>query len=161
MNKLAENPKVIFLGQQVAVQDFYGTLKDIPLNRRVEMPVAEELQLGLSIGLSLQGFIPVSIFQRCDFLPRAFDQLVNHLNLIETLSQGIFKPRVIIRTTIGSKTPLDTGLQHSKDLTEVLDKAVDFPVLKVTTPKQVKDAYWYLFEADESVIVIEVQDLYK
>ncbi|MFO8049598.1 MAG: hypothetical protein R6U29_11240, partial [Desulfosudaceae bacterium] len=55
MNLLAEDPRVFFLGQQVADGDFYGTLRDIPLDRRIEMPVAEEMQMGISIGLALEG----------------------------------------------------------------------------------------------------------
>lgn len=161
MQRLAKNKKVVFLGQQVASEDFYGTLKGIPLDRRIEMPVAEEMQAGLSIGLSLEGFIPVSIYQRMDFLPRACDQLVNHLNLLSDMSRGIFKPRVIIRTTIGSKAPLDVGPQHCQDLTKMFQAVLKFPVLKVTTPEEVNRAYDLVYTSDTSLMVIEVQDLYK
>lgn len=161
MQRLAKNKKVIFLGQQVASEDFYGTLKGIPLDRRIEMPVAEEMQVGLSIGLSLEGFIPVSIYQRMDFLPRACDQLVNHLNLIDDMSRGLFRPKVIIRTTIGSKAPLDVGPQHCQDLTKMFQAVLKFPVLKVTTPDEVNHAYSLAYTSDTSLMVIEVQDLYK
>lgn len=161
MQRLAKNKKVIFLGQQVASEDFYGTLKGIPMCRRIEMPVAEEMQVGLSIGLSLEGFIPVSIYQRMDFLPRACDQLVNHLNLINDMSRGLFRPKVIIRTTIGSKAPLDVGPQHCQDLTKMFQAVLKFPVLKVTTPDEVNYAYNLAYVADTSLMVIEVQDLYK
>lgn len=160
MKALSANPKVIFLGQQVGVTDFYGTLDGIPLNQRREMPVAEELQTGIAIGLALEGYIPVSIYQRMDFLPRACDQIVNHLDKIERLSQGIFNPKVIIRTTIGSKTPLDTGLQHSQDLTKMF-KGLSFPVVKVTTPYEVKTAYEEAMRYKGSYMIVEVQDLYK
>jgi pyruvate/2-oxoglutarate/acetoin dehydrogenase E1 component len=161
MQRLAQDDRVIFLGQQVASEDFYGTLKDIPLSKRIEMPVAEEMQLGLSIGLALEGFLPVSVYQRMDFLPRACDQFVNHLNLIPQMSGGLFRPKVIIRTTIGSKFPLDVGPQHSQDLTEMFKAVLKFPVLKVTTPEEVHYAYDLAIESDTSVMIIEVQDLYK
>ena len=160
MIKLSENPKVIFLGQQVVSEDFYNTLTDVPMHCRREMPVAEDMQLGISIGLALEGYIPVSIYQRMDFIPRAFDQLVNHLNLIDKLSRGLYSPKVIIRTTIGSSKPLDVGLQHKKDLTEILKVAVDFPILKVTIPEEVKLAYDLARISDKSICIIEVQDLY-
>lgn len=161
MQRIAQDERVIFLGQQVASEDFYGTLKDIPLAKRIEMPVAEEMQMGISIGLSLEGFLPVSIYQRMDFLPRACDQLINHLNLIPDMSRGMFKPRVIIRTTIGSKFPLDVGPQHSQDLTEMFKAVLKFPVLKVTTPQEVHSAYHFARSSNTSIMVIEVQDLYK
>jgi pyruvate/2-oxoglutarate/acetoin dehydrogenase E1 component len=161
MEKLAENPKVIFLGQQVASENFYGTLSDVSKDIRVEMPVAEEMQLGLCTGLALEGFLPICIYQRCDFIPRAFDQLVNHLNLISKLSRGLFNPKVIIRTTIGSTKPLDVGLQHNKDLTELFKKSVDFPVIKVSTPEEVHSAYEKARTIDTSILIIEEQDLYS
>ncbi len=161
IKKLARNPRVIFLGQQVASEDFYGTLSGIHLDRRVEMPVAEEMQMGISIGLALEGFLPVCIFQRMDFLPRASDQLINHLNLIPEMSRGRFKPKVIIRTTIGSKFPLDVGPQHSQDLTDMYKAILKFPVIKVATPEEVRKAYALARSGRTPIMIIEVQDLYN
>jgi len=87
MYRLSRFFNSIFLGQQVSVTDFYNTLNKVPKSKRFEMPVAEEMQLGMSIGLALEGFLPISIYQRIDFLPRACDQIVNHLNLINELSR--------------------------------------------------------------------------
>jgi pyruvate dehydrogenase E1 component beta subunit len=160
MNILAEIPNSIFLGQQVASENFYNTLDDIPMHKRREMPVAEEMQMGISIGMSLEGYLPISIYQRMDFLPRAMDQIVNHLNLIEELSRGLYKPRVIIRTTVGATSPFNVGKQHNKDLTYLMREAVDFPVLKVTTPQEVHNAYSMAREIEDSICIIELQDLY-
>ena len=108
MELFAKDERVLFIGQQILPpDDFYGTLKDISKEKRTEFPVAEELQMGASLGLSLEGYLPISIFQRMDFLPRACDALINHLNLLPELSRGLFIPKIIIRTTIGSKSPLD------------------------------------------------------
>ena len=160
MEKLAKDDNVIFLGQQCLSEDFYNTLKTIPREKRVEMPVAEELQLGASIGLALEGFPPISIYQRIDFIPRAMDQLVNHLNLIPKLSRGKFTPKVIIRTTIGTNKPFDVGLQHNKDLTNLIKEAVDFPVVRVRTAEEVHKAYNQAREINTPIIIIEEQELY-
>jgi pyruvate/2-oxoglutarate/acetoin dehydrogenase E1 component len=161
MLALARKSNVIFLGQQVYYQDFYGTLDGVPLSKRLEMPVAEEMQTGIAIGLALEGFLPVSIYQRMDFLPRAFDQILNHLDKIERLSCGLHRPKVIIRTTIGSRKPLDTGLQHSQDLTEIFKVALSFPVVKVTTSEEVRQAYRQAMDGEQSIMIIELQDLYN
>jgi len=160
MNELAKDPKTIFLGQQVASEDFYNTLCDVPLHSRRELGVCEDLQLGLSIGMALEGYLPISIYQRMDFIPRAMDQLVNHLNIINCLSREKFNPKVIIRTTIGTDKPLDCGLQHRKDLTYLMKKAVDFPVYLVETVEEVKKAYDFAKKLDCSVMIIEKQSLY-
>lgn len=78
--------------------------------------------MGLSLGLALQGFVPVSIYPRIDFLLSATNQLVNHLDKIRVMSNDEFTPKVIIRTSIASKYPLDGGPQHTQDHTEALKK---------------------------------------
>jgi len=160
MIRLAEDPRVFFIGQQVADQDFYGTLKDIPLDRRIEMPVAEEMQMGISIGMALEGLCPVSIYQRMDFLPRAMDQMVNHLNIISRLSKGRFSPRVIIRTTIGAVRPLNPGLQHSKNLIKAVRAMVDFPVLDLKSADDIAAGYELARAGTDSIMLVERQDLY-
>lgn len=161
MQIFAKDPNVLFLGQQCSSEDYYGSLKDIPIEKRKEMPVMEELQMGMSLGLALEGFLPISIFQRIDFLLRAADQLINHLDLIKELSREIFCPKIIIRTTVGSTSPLDTGIQHSKDLTDGFSKLLrNIKVMKVTTAKEVKEAYKFARETDKSSLIVEMQDLY-
>jgi len=161
MLELAKDERTIFLGQQCLPEDFYGTLKDIPEEKRIEMPVAEEMQLGMSIGMSLEGYLPISIYQRMDFLPRACDQLVNHLDILEEVSQGVFSPHVIIRTTVGTTEPLDTGLQHSKNLVEGFRKLFrNMSVLEVKTPEEVKQAYKFAKEHKKPIMIVEFQELY-
>lgn len=160
MKMLAKKKNSIFLGQQVGVDNFYGTLKGISKSKRMEMPVAEELQLGMSIGMALEGYLPISIYQRMDFLPRACDQIVNHLGLIKQLSNGIYSPKVIIRVTVGSTSPLDTGLQHSKDLTLGFKYLVNFPVVAVKNATEVAMTYAYAFSCKSPIMIIEHQNLY-
>ena len=166
MNRLSQDPHVVFLGQQVATQDFYGTLCDIPIVRRgcrvrIEMPVAEELQMGISIGLAINGFTPVSIYQRIDFLPRAMDQIVNHLDIIREMSNCQYVPKVIIRTTIGSKEPLNTGLQHSKDMIKGFQAMVSFPIFDLKTPNDIIEGYNFAKATTGPVMLVERQDLYN
>jgi len=161
MEEFAKDDDVMFIGQQCKSEDFYGTLKDVAREKRTEMPVAEELQLGASIGLALEGFKPISIYQRMDFLPRACDQLVNHLDLINEMSRGIFNPKVIIRVTVGTNHPFDVGLQHNKDLTEGFRALLkNIPIYSVKTVEEVKEAYHVARTGDKSVIIVEHQELY-
>jgi len=161
MEEFAKDDKVMFIGQQTASEDFYGTLKDVSMEKRTEMPVAEEMQMGLSIGLAMEGFLPISIYQRMDFLPRACDQLVNHLDLINELSRGKYNPKVIIRTTIGTNNPFNVGLQHNKDLTEGFKALLkNIPIYHVKTVEDVKVAYNIARTQDTSIIIIEEQELY-
>ena len=135
MTWLGEQPDTLFLGQGLLYggHAMHKTLAGVPKEKMIEMPVAEEMQLGLTIGLALDGYTPVSIFPRMDFLMCAMNQLVNHLDKIKQMSHGEFNPKVIVRTAIGATTPLYPGPQHCSDYTEGLDAMLgNVTVVKMT-----------------------------
>ena len=163
MDLLAREEKTIFLGQSIAYPGhvMYGTLENVPMSKRIELPVFEEVQMGMSIGLSLEGYIPISIFPRIDFLIIATNQLVNHLDKIEEMSHGQFKPKVIVRTMVGSIKPLYPGPQHCQDHTEALRCLLtNVDVVKLTESKDVVPAYRRALKSEKSSVLIEMADLY-
>lgn len=134
----------------------YDTLSHIPESQRICFPVAEELQLGVCIGLSLQGFIPVCIFPRFDFMLRAYDQLINHLDKLEEMTVGRFKPKVIIRTRVGGRKPLDAGPQHKQDHTIALsDMLTNVTLVRVVTPDWILPTYREAMQRDTSTVIVE------
>ena len=162
MRLLAEDERVIFIGQNVIYSGaiaVHQTLEDIPMSKKLELPVAEDMQIGLSIGLSLDGYIPVSIFPRIDFLIIATNQLANHLDKIEEMSCGRFKPKVIIRTGIGSIRPLDPGPQHCQDYTMALEALLtNVDVVKLVEADTIVPAYKRALESNRSTILIELAE---
>ena len=163
MEYLGKKENTIFLGQSVACSGnaIFKTLENVPLEKRIELPLIEDCQMGMSIGLSLEGFLPVSIFPRMDFLIIAMNQLENHLDKTREMSHGEFNPKVIIRTAIGSKAPLYPGIQHCSDYTDAL-KAIlkNIDVIKLTRSRDILPAYKRAFESEKSTILIEEADLY-
>ncbi len=158
MNMLAEDEKVLFLGQSVAYPGhiMYTTIEQIPLCKRIELPVMEEVQLGICTGLALEGWLPVSIYPRLDFLLRAMDQLVNHLDKIAEMSGGQFNPKVIIRSMVGSNNPLQSGPQHTMDHTNALKLLVtNIDIYRLETWDQIMPAYQAAYAATRSSILIE------
>jgi hypothetical protein len=58
------------------------------------------------------------------------------------MSKGEMKPRVIIRTSIGPKVPLDGGPQHTADYTEVFKKMLtNINVISLDEPEHIFPAY--------------------
>jgi len=158
MELLAKDSRVIFLGQNICYEGSpaYETMQGIPDSRKIEMPVAEELQLGMSIGLSLEGHIPVSVYPRMDFLWRAADQLVNHLDKIEQMSVGRFKPKVIIRTMVGSTEPLYPGEQHCGNYVDALRSLLcNIEIVDLTRPFEIVPEYEIALKAPHSSIMVE------
>ena len=165
MRWLASQEHTLFLGQGVKYPGhaMFGTLEDaeVPMGKRYELPVIEDAQMGISIGLALQGYIPVSIYPRMDFLIIAMNQLVNHLDKMKEMSHGDYCPKVIIRTAVGSKTPLDGGLQHTGDYTVGLSHLLNnVDVIKLEKPETILNAYKWAYKNDRPTILVEVADLY-
>lgn len=163
MEMLAGDERVIFLGQSIRYPGhvLYSTLENVPTSKKIELPVFEDVQLGMSTGLALESYIPVSIFPRMDFLVIAANQLVNHLDKVEEMSCAQFKPRVIIRTMLGSVKPLYPGTQHCQDHSEALRCLVtNIDVVKLTESKDIVPAYRAALESVRSTILIEIADLY-
>ena len=164
MKILAENEKTIFIGQTLVAggSSMKWTMEDIPKERMIELPVMEEVQMGISLGLSLEGYIPVSVYPRFDFLILAINQLVNHIDKTEEMSEGRFKPKVIIRTAIGSVDPLMPGPQHCQDHTEALKKmCTNINIVKLERAEQIVLEYKKALESDKSTVLIEIPDMYN
>jgi len=160
MEFLAKHDKVIFLGQTVGYPGSrftYKTLKDIPLEKRIELPIAEEVQMGISIGLALNGYIPVSIYPRFDFLLLASNQLINHLDKIYEMSKRQFNPKVIIRTVIGATIPINPGPQHCKDHTGAFrNMLTNVDVIKLEETNEIFPAYQKALYSDRSTLLVEL-----
>jgi pyruvate/2-oxoglutarate/acetoin dehydrogenase E1 component len=164
MNLLGSQEHVLFIGQNVRYggTSMYHTFKQLPEERMIEVPVFEEIQMGISIGLALQGFLPVSIYPRMDFLILALNQIVNHLDKAEEMSDGQFKTKVIIRTAIGSTSPLMPGPQHCQDHTEALRlMCSNMHVVKLTRAEMVYPEYKHALEREQSTILVEIPGLYN
>jgi len=163
MKFLAKDDRTIFLGQCVGYPGnaLYKTVCDIDASKRIELPVMEESQMGISIGLALNGMIPVSIYPRWNFLALATNQLANHLDKFPEMTAGRVRPKVIIRVCVGSTNPLHPGAQHCSDFTDaykVLLNNVD--VVRLEHPEEVFAAYQTAYESSNSTILVELADLY-
>lgn len=162
MALLAQRPETLFVGQSVRYggQAMWPTFADVPMEKRIEMPVVEDFQMGFCTGLALDGYLPVCIFPRIDFLVHALGQLVNHLDKIPLYSG--FRPKVIIRTAVGSTTVgLNPGPQHTQDHVEALRlmlktvRVVDLPNAESVVP-----SYERATEHAGSTVLVEYRSVY-
>jgi pyruvate/2-oxoglutarate/acetoin dehydrogenase E1 component len=166
MTYLGEDPRTLFLGQAVAYPGtaMTTTLTGVPDDKKIEFPVAEEMQLGASIGLALTGLVPVTIYPRWNFLLLAVNQLVGHLDKLKQMSQGGYQPKVIIRTGIGSERPLHPQCQHVGDFTGAFRQMLtNIEVIRLDLPWDIFPAYDIALNRTDgkSTIVVEVGDFYN
>lgn len=165
MDWLGQQPDTFFLGQAVAYPGtaMTNTLKGVPSDKLWEMPVCEDMQLGMSIGMALDGkTVPISIFPRWNFLLLAMNQLVNHLDKIPLMADDPYKPKVIIRVGIGSERPLHPQHQHVGDYTEALKlMCPNIKVVRLDEPEWIFDVYKEAYFDTKSYIIVEWGDYYN
>ena len=166
MEWLASQEDTYFVGQAVEVPGtaMYNTVKDIEISKRLELPVFEDTQLGISIGMSLTGKRVVSIFPRWNFLICATNQLVNHLDKLPIITDGEVTPNLIIRTSVGSERPLFPGHQHIGNMTEGYRKLLSsVEIIELIDAEDIFKSYQKAFKRNDgkSTILVEFGDFYN
>lgn len=166
MEWIANKQDTLFLGQAVEYPGtgLYNTLEHVKPFKRIELPVAEYMQMGICTGMALNGFVPVCIFPRWNFLLCATDQIVNHLDKLSAMSNGGYNPKVIIRTAIGSVIPLDPQEQHKGDFTDAFRlMCKNINVVRLDNKEDIIPAYQeaYMRKDGKSTIIVEIPDKYN
>jgi pyruvate/2-oxoglutarate/acetoin dehydrogenase E1 component len=158
---LAEKEDTIFLGQSLE----YGgiamaqTFENISSDKKIEMPVAENLQMGISTGMALEGFVPISVYPRWNFLLVAADQLINHLDKMILMTEGQYKPKVIIRVAVGAEKPVNPQEQHLGDFTDGFKSILKtVEVIKLTSAEQIVPAYLHAYNRTDGISTILVEE---
>lgn len=162
METLAQDSKTIFVGYNlIHGSKAYGSLKDVSPEKIIETPVAENLMAGLSTGLAIEGYKPILIFERHDFMLNALDGIVNHLDKLGQLSGKEYLAPVIIRAILGSNYPINPGPQHDQDFTEPFRKMIKMPIYDPKNSSQVLKAYKKAEHAKQPIMIIERRDFYS
>ena len=163
MKLCMDDPSTIFIGQQIV---YYGnpmskTIEGLPKERMIETPVMEEVQMGMTVGLSMTGHRVVSFYPRWDFLICGANQLVNHLDKLEVMSDGEWKPNVIVRVGKGSDKPLDPGHQHKSDYTNEFSSILKHTtVIQLDSADKILPAYNKALTEGGPFVLVEYPELY-
>ena len=92
------------------------------------------------------------------------NQLVNHLDKIRQMSRNEMKPKIIIRTSIGSKKPLNGGPQHTQDYTKMFKQILgEVKVIYLDKPNKIFKTFKKAYEdrKSNSYLIIENGDFYN
>ena len=166
MDFLGRKKDTIFIGQAVEVPGtaMSNTLKGVSKKKLMELPVAEEMQMGMSLGLAMDGNVPISIFPRWNFLLCGINQLVNHIDKFKSMAGNKFKPKIIIRTSVGSQRPLHPQFQHVGDFSSAIQKmCTTIEVVKLIKPDDIFSSYRKAYERKDgkNTIIVEYGDYYS
>jgi pyruvate/2-oxoglutarate/acetoin dehydrogenase E1 component len=161
MTFLGQQEDTMFIGQQIvyAGNPMSTTLGNVSKDKMVELPVMEETQMGMSLGVAMTGKTVITFYPRWDFIVLAVNQLVNHIDKYELMTGK--RANIIIRLGKGSDKPLDPGHQHKGNYFEQFRSMcpnITFKDLKST--EDIVPAYKTAYEQGGVHVLVEYPELY-
>jgi len=148
--KMAENPKVLMFGEDVAelggvFRVTEGLHKEFGSTRIFNSPIAESGIIGTAIGLAMRGYRPVTEIQFDGFIFPGFDQITTQLAKMTNRSEGFHKMPVVIRVPYGGGIG---AVEHHSESPEAY--FAHTAGLRVVSPSNPNDAYWMIQQAIDS-----------
>ncbi|MDQ0218732.1 alpha-ketoacid dehydrogenase subunit beta [Peribacillus cavernae] len=161
---LAEKDEVLILGEDIGVNGGVfrateGLMEEFGEERVIDTPLSEAGIVGVSIGMAVNGMIPVAEIQFLGFIYPAYEQIMTHATRIRMRTKGMFSVPMVIRAPYGA------GIRapeiHS-DSVETL--FTHMPGIKVVCPSNPYDAKGLLIasiEDPDPVLFLEPLRLYR
>jgi len=164
MTYLGEQNDTVFIGQQIIWpgNPMSSTLVNVSKEKMIEVPVMEDSQMGMSLGMAMAGKFVITFYPRWDFLICATNQLVNHVDKIGLMSGGEWKPNMIIRVGKGSDKPLDPGHQHRGNyFNEFKSMCTNVNFIDLKDWEPIEFHYKNAYEKGGVHIIVEYPELYN
>jgi pyruvate/2-oxoglutarate/acetoin dehydrogenase E1 component len=136
-------------------------LINVPKEKMIELPVMEDSQMGMSLGMAMTGKFVITFYPRWDFIICATNQLVNHVDKLKLMSGGNWDANMIIRLGKGSDKPLDPGHQHKGNyLDQFKELCPNIKFIELTDPTQIESSYVEAYENGGIHVIVEYPELY-
>lgn len=161
MTYLGEQGNTIFIGQQIvyAGNPMSTTLGNVSKDKMIEVPVMEETQMGMSLGLAMTGKTVISFYPRWDFIVLAVNQLVNHVDKYNLMTGKTVN--LLIRLGKGSDTPLDPGHQHKGNyLNEFKSMCPNIKFHNLISATDIVATYKEAYSSGGVHVLVEYPELY-
>lgn len=161
MTFLGSKDDTVFIGQQIvyAGNPMSTTLGGVSKDKMIELPVMEETQMGMSLGLAMTGKTVITFYPRWDFIILAANQLINHVDKFELMTGQ--KANLIVRLGKGSDKPLDPGHQHKGNyFEEFKSMCPHISFHNLTSKDNILDTYKTAYEQGGVHVIVEYPELY-
>ncbi|MFK7958895.1 MAG: alpha-ketoacid dehydrogenase subunit beta [Phycisphaerales bacterium] len=164
IQEMEANERVMLLGEDIGLNGGVfrvteGLFQRFGGDRVVDTPLAESGIIGTSVGLAMNGMVPIPEIQFEGFLGPAYDQLCSHAARMRTRTRGRFPIGMTVRVPVG-------GGIHAPELHSDSPEAiyVHQPGIKVVMPSSPYDAKGLLISAirdPDPVIFFEPKRIYR
>lgn len=160
---MAQDRSVIMLGEDIAdpAGGVVGITRGLSTRHGADRvrstPIAEQGIFGACVGAGLAGMKPVGELLMMDFLPVAFDQMVNHAAKARYMSGGRMNVPLTMMTLVGA----GNGAQHSHSHEAWLMHTPGIKVAYVNNPHDAKGLLLEaIFDPDPTVIMHSMYNLF-
>jgi 2-oxoisovalerate dehydrogenase E1 component beta subunit len=161
--EMERDDSVLVLGEDIQEGGVFratdGMLERFGPQRVLDTPLAESSIVGLSIGMSVNGCLPIAEIQFADFAFPAFNQIISEAARWRYRSNNGWGCPIVVRAPFGAG--IRGGMYHSQSIEALL---AHVPGLKVVAPSTVYDAKGLLKAAvrdPDPVIYFEHKKAYR
>ena len=162
--EMKSDDRVIVLGEDVGARGGVfrataGFLEEFGEMRVIDTPLAESGIVGVAIGMSLHGLLPVAEIQFADFIHPAFDQLVSEAARIRYRSNGAFNVPMVVRAPYGGG--VHGALYHSQSIEAFYGHVPGLKVVVPSTPYDTKGLLRAAIADPDPVLFLEHKKTYR
>ena len=163
-DEMHEDDRVLVLGEDVGARGGVfrvtaGFLDEFGEERVLDTPLAESGIVGVAIGMSMHGLLPVAEIQFADFIHPAFDQLVSEAARIRYRSAGDWNCPMVVRAPYGGG--VHGALYHSQSIEAFYGHVPGLKVVLPATPYDVKGMLIASVNDPDPVLFLEHKKTYR
>jgi 2-oxoisovalerate dehydrogenase E1 component beta subunit len=162
--EMKADDRVVVLGEDVGARGGVfrvtaGFLEEFGEMRVIDTPLAESSIVGVAIGMSLHGMLPVAEIQFADFIHPAFDQLVSEAARFRYRSNGDFGLPLVVRAPWGGG--VHGALYHSQSIEAFYGHVPGLKVIVPSTPYDAKGMLRAAIRDPDPVLFLEHKKTYR
>ena len=161
--EMAADERVFVLGEDVEEGGVFrvtdGLKDEFGAERIMDTPLAESSIVGVAIGASLNGLLPVAEIQFADFILPAMNQIISEAAKLRYRSAGDWTCPIVIRTPYGGGGA--GGLYHSQSLEALFAHVPGLKVVAPCTPYDMKGMIKSAIRDPDPVIYFEHKRTYR
>ncbi|HXG42444.1 MAG TPA: alpha-ketoacid dehydrogenase subunit beta [Dehalococcoidia bacterium] len=161
--EMRRDPRVIVFGEDVEEGGVFrateGFVQEFGRERCFDTPLAESAIVGVAIGASLNGLLPVAEIQFADFIWPAVDQIVNEAARLRWRSNGAWGCPIVVRAPYGAG--IRGGPYHSQSVEALFAHVPGLKVVCVASPYDAKGLLKAAIRDPDPVIFLEHKRAYR
>ena len=161
--EMKRDESIIVMGEDVGQGGVFratgGLLEEFGPERVIDTPLAEAAIVGVAIGASLNGLLPIAEIQFADFIHPAMDQIVSEAARLYYRSNGTWSCPIVVRAPYGAG--IRGGPYHSQSVEAIYAHVPGLKVICVATPYDAKGLLKAAIRDPNPVIFLEHKKAYR